>query len=48
MYQHKDISGMKGLPVQEEAINCGVYSLWYLLVARHEDMPTIDLNSKRF
>ena len=43
-YKHEDISGIKGLPVQQDAINCGVYSLWYLLVTSHED---IDIHSCR-
>ena len=48
MYKHEDLSGIKGLPVQQDAINCGAYSLWHLLVASHEDMPIIDLNPERF
>ena len=48
MYKHENISGMKSLPVQQDGINCGVYSLWYLLVASHEDMPIMDLNPERF
>ena len=48
MYEHEDLSGMKDLPFQQDAINCGVFSLWYLLVASHEDMPIIDLNPERF
>ena len=38
---------MKGLPVQQDSINCGVYSLSHLLVVSNEDMPIIDLNPER-
>ena len=48
MYHDEDISGMKGLPVQQDGINRGVYSLWHLLVASHEDIIIIDLNPKDF
>ena len=27
MCKHEDISGMKDLPVQQDGMNCGVYSL---------------------
>ena len=39
---------MKSLPVQQDGINGGVYSLLHLLVASHGDMPINDLNPKRF
>ena len=48
MYEHEDILGMKDLPVQQGSINCGVYSIWHMLVASHEDMPIIDLNPEIF
>ena len=40
------MSEMKGLPVQQDGINCTVYSLWYLL-ASNEDMLIIELNPER-
>ena len=34
---------MKDFLVQQDGINNGVYSIWYLLVVFSEDMPIIDL-----
>ena len=48
IHQHENVSEMKGLPVQQDGIKCGVYSLWYLLVASHKEMSIIHLNPKRF
>ena len=48
MNKYEDISGMKGFPVQQDVLNCAVFSLWYLLVASYEDTPIIDLNPERF
>ena len=28
-YKHKDTSDAKGLPIQQNSMTCGVYSLWY-------------------
>ena len=32
MYDHGDISEMKGIPLQQDSFNCGRYTIWYLLM----------------
>ena len=48
MYNHKDISFHVDYPVQEDGFNCGVYSLWHLLMECYEGKDVVLLDTDRF
>ena len=48
MYFHKIIINMKDIPVQRDGINCGVYSLWYLILECYDREDFISLDVERF
>ena len=48
MYYHKDISLDENFPIQRDGHNCGVYSLWYLLLDIYKDKSIVDLEPNTF
>lgn len=48
MYHHKEISSLVDYPTQQDDYNCGVYSLWYLLMRCYKDKEIVKLDPDRF
>ena len=48
MYYHKEISSDNNFPIQHDGSNCGVYSLWYLLLDIYKDKSNVTLDPNRF
>ena len=45
MYYHEDILNIKEVPKQKDGMNCGVYTLWHLLLQRLKGKEIVDLET---
>ena len=48
IFFHEDISNMKDVPKQKDGINCGVYTLWYLVLQCFKDKENVELVADGF
>ena len=48
MYEHYDKEKDDQYPLQNDGINCGVFSLWYLLIECYKGKTIVSLDSDRF
>ena len=48
MYNHDNISKMKGIPLQQDSFACGIYTIWYLLMECYEGEKVVDCNPEMF